>query len=336
VAIKPKAMPKEDSRRSPLTLRRWNLKTLSQIKNTYKDKTMFLCEVDFGKLHSKLDGRESQRGAVERFFSTLYKNGHIYDGYAIGESKGRLMAYAELTLPGSYQEKYYSKWALLRLKEVEEVLKSKPAWKILTKSPKKKIIHWKSADSLFLSCLPHSCSEQYSPIYTGDNGQQVPLYLLPMPDRDTSGEDMAWSEYLYQWASSYRAHDSIWIGSGALEMLAYKQLADPESELNTSGRDLCEEIEKYTNIPTYYYLYRYFGRKEREAERLCPICGKPWRVERSDEKRPWWDFAFRCEPCRVVSNDASTDEDERHARIGEFRPVKRMAEETTSRVIEQK
>ena len=32
---------------------------------------MFLCEVDFGKLHSKADGRESQRDTVESFFSTL-------------------------------------------------------------------------------------------------------------------------------------------------------------------------------------------------------------------------------------------------------------------------
>jgi predicted nucleic acid-binding Zn ribbon protein len=240
------------------------------------------------------------------------------------------MAYIELTLPDSYQEKYYSKWGLLRLKEVEDVLGSKPEWKVLTKVPKKNVVPWKSADSLFLYTLPHFCSEQYSPIYMGNNGQQVPLYLLPMPDRDTSGDDMAWSEYLYQWASSYRTHDGIWVGSGVLEMSAYKQIADPTSELNISGRDLCEEIESHTKIPTYYYLYRYFGRKKGETARPCPICGKPWRVERIDEKKPWWDFAFRCEPCRLVSNDASTDEDERHARIGEFRPINRMAEETTS------
>lgn len=290
---------------------------------------MFLCEVDFGKLHSKADGRERQRDAVESFFSTLYKNGHIYDGHAKGESNGNLLAYVELTIADSYLEKYYSKWGLLRLREVEEEFGSKPKWKVLSKVPKTKPTSWKSADSLFLYTLPHFCSEQYSPIYTGNKGQQIPLYLLPMPNRDTSGDDMAWSEYLFQWASSYRDHDSIWIGSGVLEMSAYKQLADPSSELNTSGRDLCEEIERHTNIPTYYYLYRYFGRKKGETERPCPICGKPWRVERNDEKKPWWEFAFRCETCRLVSNGASTDEDERHARIGEFRTVKRKVAEPT-------
>lgn len=290
---------------------------------------MFLCEVDFGKWHSKVDGRERQRDAAECFFTTLQKSGHICDGYAIGESNGKLIAYVELTKPDSYHEKYYSKWALLRLKEVEQFFGSKPEWKLLSKVSKKKETHWKTADSLFLYTLPHFCSEQYSPVYMGNNGHQVPLYLLPMPDRNTSGDDMAWPEYLYQWESSYHTHDGIWVGSGALEMLAYKQLADPESELNISGRDLCEEIEKYTNIPTYYFLYRYFGRRNGEADRPCPVCGKPWRVEGNDEKRQWWEFAFRCDTCRLVSNDASTDEDEKHARIGEFRAVKRKAEEPT-------
>lgn len=290
---------------------------------------MFLCEVDFGKALCEGDERERQRDAVESFFSTLQKNGHMYDGYAVGESNGHLLAYIELTFPDSYLEKYYSKWGLRRLQEVEKEFGSKPEWKVLTKGQKRIPASWKSADTLFLYTLPHFCSEQYSPIYNGNNGEQTPLYLLPMPDKDTTS-DMAWSEYLYQWASSYRAHDSIWVGSGVLEMSAYKQLADPTSELNISGRDLCEEIESHTKIPTYYYLYRYFGRKKGETERPCPICGKPWRVERSDEKRPWWEFAFRCEPCRLVSNDASTDEDERHARIGEFRTVKRKADEPTS------
>jgi hypothetical protein len=296
---------------------------LSQIKDEQKDKTMFLCEVDFGKLLSKTEERERQRDIVASFFSTLHKNGHMCDGYAVGESNGRLLAYVELTFPDSYLEKYYSKWGLLRIQEVEKEFGSKPEWKLLTKVEKRKPASWKSADTLFLYMLPHFCSEQYSPIYNGNNGEQIPLYLLPMPDKDTIF-DMAWSEYLYQWASSYRAYDSIWLGSGVLEMSAYKQLADPTSELNTSGRNLCEEFESHTKIPTYYYLYRYFGRKKGEPERPCPICGMPWRVEKSDEKRPWWDFAFRCEPCRLVSNDASTYEDERHARIGEFRSKRKV------------
>lgn len=59
-----------------------------EIKDEKKDKIMFLCEVDFGKALSEAEGRERQRDTIESFFSTLCKNGHIYDGYAIGESNG--------------------------------------------------------------------------------------------------------------------------------------------------------------------------------------------------------------------------------------------------------
>lgn len=58
--------------------------------------------------------------------------------------------------------------------------------------------------------------------------------------------------------------------------------------------------------------------KPGEAERVCPECGGRWKQKSGEGRGMDW-FDFRCEPCRLVSHLASTTEDERHARIGEYR-----------------
>lgn len=73
-----------------------------------------------------------------------------------------------------------------------------------------------------------------------------------------------------------------------------------------------------TGMPTYYYLHRYWARRGAEQSRRCPNCGRNWQNSKySSDSELFHNFPFRCERCRLVSSQAVTFEDERHARIGE-------------------
>jgi len=145
----------------------------------------------------------------------------------------------------------------------------------------------------------------------GDNGKPIPVYRLPGTHEDR--------EAIYFWQRTYHEYNGIWLGCGELEIPVYKQLADPSSELSQKGREICRAVEKAIRIPTYYFLMRYWGRRSGEDERLCPGCGRAWLSRYpTDHPRGWWQFAFQCHNCRLVSQVADCDEDERHAVIGEY------------------
>lgn len=151
-----------------------------------------------------------------------------------------------------------------------------------------------------------------SPMRRGDSGHPIPIFLL-------SGEHQQ-REEIYFWQQEYKNCDQAWIHSGALEKIAYKQLATPDSELSKAGQNICKYIEEVTGIPTYYYLQRYWGRRRNEDKRLCPSCGQNWSTGFEDDE--FYNFAFKCDSCRLVSQLAVSYEDERHAVMGEWRNSK--------------
>lgn len=87
----------------------------------------------------------------------------------------------------------------------------------------------------------------------------------------------------------------------------------------TPSPKFAKAVEVATGKPTFYYLLRYWGRREGEEQRLCPGCGNPWvqHHDGDDNGLGWFDFC--CALCRLVSQQATSFEDERHARIGEWR-----------------
>jgi predicted nucleic acid-binding Zn ribbon protein len=95
------------------------------------------------------------------------------------------------------------------------------------------------------------------------------------------------------------------------EVPAYKQLADPKSDLSVTGRELCARIEKATEKPTFYYLMRYWCRNDGEATRTCPLCGGEWRLsdQEKEDKTPFHRFHFRCNGCRLVFRIADSNEE---------------------------
>ena len=168
---------------------------------------------------------------------------------------------------------------------------------------------WRRSSSFYL--FTHAFDDA-SPVCCGDSGEPIPVYLLPIPDQDRRD--------LFSWAGSYKHLDNIWLNSGALEIPAYKQLADPTSQLSVAGRELCASIEKATQKLTFYYLKRYWGRSDGEATRVCPLCGRKWRLSNQPaDMSPLHKFQFKCDSCRLVSRIADSYDDERHARIGEYK-----------------
>ena len=104
----------------------------------------------------------------------------------------------------------------------------------------------------------------------------------------------------------------------------YKQLANPNSELSEQGRNICFTIEKTTQIPTYYYLIRYWGRKN-EADRKCPGCGGKWFIPSDINEPKFHQFEFMCSKCKLVSHIPSSCDNERYARIGEYKKRNKLA-----------
>ena len=119
--------------------------------------------------------------------------------------------------------------------------------------------------------------------------------------------EVQWPWRLYglrYWHHRYRVLDQLWTASDVGERFAYRQLSELQSDLSKLGRLVCRNVEKTAGIPTYYYLYRWYGRSvASEHRRSCPGCGRKWFADES--QRLSWFFGFRCDRCRLVSNIAS-------------------------------
>lgn len=127
-----------------------------------------------------------------------------------------------------------------------------------------------------------------SPLYDGEQFAPIPLYSL---------QDQSLSEAILEWQQNWQACDLLQMNGNVLECHALAQISNETSVLATIGRDLCQQIEQRTHIPTFYYLYR-LGRDEGEYQRKCPCCGGEWKLT-----EPLHDiFHFRCDPCRLISN----------------------------------
>lgn len=252
---------------------------------------------------------EDAKNLIENYLSAMSHNGQIVGEWDIVPWQSQIVAYVNTSGIKAERKNSHSKWGKEYLKKIQNFFGQAPVWTCQEDFPRKKNATWKNAPFLYLFT---DFSEYESPVARGDNGYIIPYFTIPLTDEE--------KEWIYFWKERYGALDFVWISSGDLEMPAYRILAEPESEISKSGRELCQTIEKATGVPTYYYLMRYYGRKEEdEKKRLCPCCEKPWYVEHPEgEDKPFWKFDFQCEPCRLVSNLAC-DVNLRYAKIGEPR-----------------
>jgi predicted nucleic acid-binding Zn ribbon protein len=267
---------------------------------------MFTSDYVFAPQSQTLEAKELVLDAAQGLLGSLVKNGQVCGEPITTWIDGKLYATCYVPRPDSLAIEHLSEYGKRAYDTLLALLAEVPRYQVLDDGPfPQECAEWRIAQTVYL--FTHFIDIS-SPVCSGNNGEAIPLYTLPLTAQQR--------EHLVFWQHEYKAVDQLWIDSGELEMTAYRQLADPGSGLARRGRQLCADIETATQKPTYYYLMRYWGRREGEAQRYCPGCGKPWAV-RSAHKR-FFDFAFRCKSCRLVSHLADSFEDERHARIGEF------------------
>ncbi len=265
---------------------------------------MFLCNIQFGKKLNK--SKDFYEDLLTDYISSLFHNGQLCGEYFFTWTDKILNAHATLSHPAAFAEKYHSEWSIKKLNEIIKYFGKRPKWILLDDDIPKKPAHYKGSPFLYLFTTAFRWE---SSIRRGDNGKAVSSIIFPITPKIR--------ESIYRWERTYRQYDNIWLGCGELEIPVYKQLAAPESELSIQGREICSNIEKASGIPTYYFLMRYWGRKKRESARKCPSCGKKWNKKTNNSK--FWHFPFQCRKCRLVSHEADSYDDERHARIGEYK-----------------
>jgi predicted nucleic acid-binding Zn ribbon protein len=271
---------------------------------------MILYEVTFGKVAAK--DRQEAEDLVDWYLSCLVKNGQACEDYFLILRSSKLCAYVALRGTKAHLPKYHCEYGRGYLKRVKAFFGTAPRWKLIDDDAPHRDTLWTGASFLYLAT--HMLDYE-SPLWRGDNGKPIPFYRVPGTHEDRQS--------VHFWSYGYRSHDLIWFRSGALEIPAYRQLAEPSSDLSQEGLALCAMIEKATGVPTYYYIMRFWGRRKGEERRKCPGCGRKWRTQHpAEEGGPFWQFAFRCERCRLVSHLAVADDDERHASIGEYSPGK--------------
>ncbi|QIW16016.1 hypothetical protein A4G20_06555 [Pasteurellaceae bacterium RH1A] len=131
--------------------------------------------------------------------------------------------------------------------------------------------------------------ETASPLHSGDDFWAIPLYTL---------KDQALSQKILKWQEDWQACDQLQMNGNILEAAALAEISEHTSRLSQRGIALCQEIEKKTAIPTYYYLYRLGQDEAQEQDRKCPCCSKPWKLAEPLHEI----FHFQCEACRLISN----------------------------------
>jgi predicted nucleic acid-binding Zn ribbon protein len=267
---------------------------------------MPLAHLDFGRPRKRdLHGGDH---AAHGYLAALSRNGQVHESF-VDDGGGRFQACAEIPRRDALERRHRSSEVRGELKRVVAVFGREPRVTIFAPPSRRRFPSWKDARSLYLFTHMFDIA---SPVWSPELDEPIPLYLLPLGPSSLQGIGF--------WAAAYRAHDTIWIQSGTLEMRAYREMADPASELAGYGRKACSDIEKATGKPTYYLLHRYYARREGEERRPCPGCGRPWAVRSPDDPGARFrDFFFRCDRCRLVSRLGDSIEGARLARIGEYR-----------------
>ena len=274
---------------------------------------MYVAQLTVAPASSSDSAREAVSEATLSYLATFRRHGQQYGDEIAAWVGGRLQVTLELAGPDAHRHRNHSSGGLRELRVLRRLCKSPPRWKLVSDAARRRkpVPDWRKETSLYL-WTGFLC--RTSAVSAGSTGKPVPTYLLPIDDKKI--------ESIYSWAAYYRGHDLLWVGSAKLEIPAYRELADPRSEMSSWGREVCRQIERATGLPTYYYLQRYFGwrNEHRERNRKCPGCGRAWaRNPAGSVHHSIESFEFRCARCRLISCVGIDAFNRRYARIGDAR-----------------
>jgi predicted nucleic acid-binding Zn ribbon protein len=270
---------------------------------------MLLTEYVFVPRLESTESKGELADAVQGLFAAFSKNGQVWGEEVWGWVDGALRVMCTVPQPDALSSQHHSRQAVADFERVASLCSQPPRWRVLDDRAKRPTAahRWQAGPGLYLFTTMFDAT---SPVCDGANGEPIPLYVLPVDEQVR--------EALRFWMARYKIMDELQLNSSTLEVDAYRELADPASELAKQGRLLAKTIEETTRLPTFYYLMRYWGRRNGEEGRLCPSCGGAWAVGLGSHQRGLGWFDFRCEPCRLVSHVGVSLEDERRAQIGEW------------------
>lgn len=253
---------------------------------------MFVAELGFRRLRPLRAWRD-QVDAIESLLAFLMKNGQILgrDSLTV-ETRTGFSSHVILPEKAALQRRFNDRYVNEALRDLVKRGLARPRVRVLgrkTSSPRPDRCtrpRWRVLFTTFISIA--------SPIRCGDCFAPVPLYRLP--ERKTFLR-----EHLLFWSWAWQACDQLQMGCRVGERFGTGRISDPESDLGSWGRELCDEIGRLTRIPTYLYLYRGEAKsRAREEKRRCPRCGGQWLMN-EPVSGP---FDFKCDRCRLVSNIA--------------------------------
>jgi predicted nucleic acid-binding Zn ribbon protein len=265
---------------------------------------MIFTKITFGRRRPAKNGELEDM--AENYITSLFHSGQLCGEYFLTWIKGQLVCHTGMAGLGADELRFHSVHSEAYLKTVIKEFGQAPTWTILDDEVPSRNISWKAPT---LSLFTHAFDWE-SPLSRGDNGKPVPIFLLPLTFQQKND--------IIRWQAKYILHDRMWLDSGSLEIAAYKELVQPNSQLSVAGRDICAEIERATKVPTYYFLMRFYAPSQGSDDRPCPGCGKPWRIQQPTNA-PFQQWPFRCESCRLVST-VGVDVNKRLAKHGQWVP----------------
>ena len=244
---------------------------------------MFVAKVSFEV------SAETGTDVVDRAYDLLscwFKNGQVAsETWMLVRREGRLEAFVSLVTPDALEVRHNNSYSTEALAALSPVV------------PRVEILGSAAESSTACTCVSRSAMVLFThylstapPVRCLDCFELVPLYALPhIHDREHL--------VLLQWASDYRACDTLQMHCTTGERFGEEQLSRHDSSLSVNGRELCRKLEQSTGTPVYYFLHKTRSRgRHAELSRVCPSCGAQWRLEKRIHK-----FDFQCASCRLLS-----------------------------------
>jgi len=252
---------------------------------------MYIAEIKF-KIDEKISD-EDISDSLMRFLGALRMNGQIFGSeFPIAKKQDYVSATVMIPEIDSLNDKYRNEYVSNSMEQIYRLGLSNQSIDVIGKDPG-------SGD--VCSCRRHEFYILYtnyllieSPLHCGNCFGNIPLYKIP---HTSSGE----YHDIVCWQSDYQACDNLQMNCTTGERFGLREMSRHDSSLTKQGLKICEIISKSTKIPTYYYLYRHYGRsKKAEMARRCPSCNQEWLIKTVLHEL----YDFRCDKCHLLSNIA--------------------------------
>jgi predicted nucleic acid-binding Zn ribbon protein len=231
---------------------------------------------------------------IDRYLSSLYKNGQILGDYDICSDSGYF--YANIVLPdqNALSDEHNNDYVKKYLKELNGVLDKELICEGVNLGYDEPCVCEKPS-WYFLSAKAFT---DIRPLVCGDGSRPILLYKIPYIFKEKEHYS------LLNWQRSYSAMDTLWF-NGYWDKFTYRELSAHNSKLNRFGRKICREYEKVLGAPVYYYLH-YFNGSEEDSGTIvprgminitpnaCPQCGGDWVSGQE---------FYKCDKCRLIADN---------------------------------